>query len=542
MIRAPFQHDIVIVGSGVAGVSAAFPLVEAGVKVLMLDVGREAEGPGRPDMSLTSLLRQPEDSQWRTLLGDNLEGLGDVLDATPKLKVPQFRYVQQGFGDAYGLTAIGVRALGSLAAGGLSNIWGAGTFAYDQADLIGFPIGVEALQPSYAAVAARIGISGASDDDLGSSLGRHALLDPLPLHPAAEAVLARARRKRSSLERFGFTLGRSRNAVITQDRDGRSACKLDKMCLWGCPRGSIYSADQDLRALQARPNFRYRSDCFVHNFRRLPVGGYRLDVGPPGDRVTAESVEAHCLVLAAGAIGTGVLVADALGGSDYPLPILSHPAMAFAFVVPNRIGHAEQERGFALGQLAYSLENDDPQNRAFGVIFSAEGLLAADLALHIPYFTKPAAAAIVRTLQPAMLVANCYVPSDLANCRYTISWSGDRRIVRLEGAHAAGFEQRFHEVKRRISGAMHRLGAWALPGGAKRAQLGSDGHFAGSVPMTISSDRRLSSDAFGEVRGLPGVFVADGAALPRLSGKHPTFTIMANADRIGRHVAAAMAA
>ena len=31
-----FKSDIVIVGSGIAGVSAAFPLIEAGLKVLML--------------------------------------------------------------------------------------------------------------------------------------------------------------------------------------------------------------------------------------------------------------------------------------------------------------------------------------------------------------------------------------------------------------------------------------------------------------------------------------------------------------------------
>ncbi|MGA2128891.1 MAG: FAD-dependent oxidoreductase, partial [Xanthobacteraceae bacterium] len=42
-----FLHDadIVIIGSGPAGVSAAFPLVETGLRVLMIDgAGREAAG------------------------------------------------------------------------------------------------------------------------------------------------------------------------------------------------------------------------------------------------------------------------------------------------------------------------------------------------------------------------------------------------------------------------------------------------------------------------------------------------------------------
>jgi choline dehydrogenase-like flavoprotein len=40
------------------------------------------------------------------------------------------------------------------------------------------------------------------------------------------------------------------------------------------------------------------------------------------------------------------------------------------------------------------------------------------------------------------------------------------------------------------------------------------------------------------VNGAPGLFVVDGAALPALPARHCTLTIMANADRIGRALAA----
>jgi choline dehydrogenase-like flavoprotein len=485
-------------------------------------------------------LRDSKDAHSGALLGEDLAELGQVLNATPKMKIPQFRYVQRDFARTYGLTTSGVRATGAMATGGLSTMWGAGTFAYDDGDLIGFPIDAAAMEPSYAAVAARIGISGVRDDDLGDFLGRHELLEPLPLHPAARSVLEHMDRNRSRLAKHGFRLGRTRNAVITQPRDGREACRLDKACLWGCPHGSIYSAIQDLQKLKNSANFSYRSKCFVRAIRSLPGGAYRLEVGPAGSHEPHEAIDARRIVLAAGAIGTGVLVADALGLYGQPQPILSHPAMAFAFVVPGRIGHPEEERGFALGQLAYALEGETPRERAFGVVFSAEGLLAADLALQIPYFTATARAAIIRTIQPAMLVANCYLPSDLAQCSLTVSRNGSDRAVHLEGGYAAAFEERFADTRHRVVKAMRHLGAWALPGGVKRAELGSDGHFAGSVPMTASPDRPVSCDPSGEIRGLPGIFVADGAALPRLSGKHPTFTIMANADRIGRRLANAL--
>jgi choline dehydrogenase-like flavoprotein len=41
-----------------------------------------------------------------------------------------------------------------------------------------------------------------------------------------------------------------------------------------------------------------------------------------------------------------------------------------------------------------------------------------------------------------------------------------------------------------------------------------------------------------EVKGHPGLYVVDGAALGRLPAKHLTLSIMANADRVGRRIAA----
>src|SRR5262249_16190535 len=53
--------DIVVIGSGPAGVSAALPLVEAGRRVVMIDGGRDTDAPaGAP---------------WRRMLGAHLEAL-----------------------------------------------------------------------------------------------------------------------------------------------------------------------------------------------------------------------------------------------------------------------------------------------------------------------------------------------------------------------------------------------------------------------------------------------------------------------------------
>ena len=72
-----------------------------------------------------------------------------------------------------------------------------------------------------------------------------------------------------------------------------------------------------------------------------------------------------------------------------------------------------------------------------------------------------------------------------------------------------------------------------LPGSFVAGPLGADLHYAATLPISkhpSAHECRIN----GELAGLPGVYVIDGAALPRLPAKAHTLTIMANADRIAR--------
>ena len=69
--------DILVIGSGPAGVSAAFPLVQAGRRVVMIDCGSERDDePGAP---------------WQRMLGVHLEALTPDDGLSPKLRTPEAR-------------------------------------------------------------------------------------------------------------------------------------------------------------------------------------------------------------------------------------------------------------------------------------------------------------------------------------------------------------------------------------------------------------------------------------------------------------------
>lgn len=533
--------DVVIVGSGPAGVSAAWPLVEAGLRVVMLDAGNRTAREGSDDRTFLDIRRSDGD-QWRRFLGSGFQALKGRGDVSPKLRVPASDFVFQGFADAYRLEARNFVAVGSLARGGLSNVWGAGAYAYDDTDLDGFPIDRRDLEESFRRVAARIGLSGVAGDDLGAFYGAGLPLQPpLPVDDNAARLLDRYEERRPLAARLGIRLGRARNAVLSQPLGGRSACDLSDMCLWGCGKGAIYNAADEVRPLSGLAGFEYRGGAFVGAIRR-EGDAFRVDYGPPGAGATAGSLLARTVVLAAGTIGSTRLALDFLGwgNGNGAVPLLSNVAFALAFVLPERLGAALPERGFALGQLGYVVEDaDDRRLYAHGAVFAPTGMLGSEFVRHMP-FTRPGAARIARRLQPALLAANSFLPGEFSRNTLRLEGAGPGARVVIDGAHADGVARRIQGVRRRLVRLFRRLGAFALPGGGQAIPPGADIHYAGTLPMTAAGQaaRGPGTDAFGELAGAPGLYVVDGAVLSRLPAKNPTFTIMANADRIGHRIAA----
>jgi choline dehydrogenase-like flavoprotein len=77
-----------------------------------------------------------------------------------------------------------------------------------------------------------------------------------------------------------------------------------------------------------------------------------------------------------------------------------------------------------------------------------------------------------------------------------------------------------------------------LPRSFSRGVTGADVHYAGTLPMHVAPGPGETS-VNGEVAGMPGVFVVDGAALPTLPTKSHTLALMANAHRIATRMVGA---
>lgn len=525
--RASADFDVLIVGSGPAGVSAAFPLVEAGLRVLMVDGGRGA-GVAPPAGQFLDV-RRHDASQWRWMVGRNFHALRHVDAVSPKLRVPTHAAVFEGFEAANQIAADDFVAVGSLAPGGLSNAWGCGVACLTDEELAAFPVTPAEMRTSYGAVATRIGVSGGRDDDLSDFFG----LDdwsqaPVPIDELQGSLLARYRGCRETLRQSGFCLGRARVAALTAPMADRQACDRSGSCLWGCERRALYSATEDLRLLHGRPGFHYRSGFVA---RRIVAEGASVAVegsGPHGAGV----LRARRVLLAAGTLASTRLALQVLD-HRVPVSMQSCPTAAFMLWLPRHLGRA-QEAAFGLGQLSFSLKLADG-TQGFGSLFNVMGIPVTEFARYMP-FGKRYGVDLLEPLLTSCVVGNLFLPGAMTDASLRLD-TGDRLVV--QGVYRNEVALLMGEARRRLGASFRRLGAVLMPTSFKVGRPGSDIHYAASLPMRAEPVRG-QTDRYGELAGVAGIHVVDGASLSSLPAKSHTLTIMANADRIARHIANAM--
>lgn len=519
------EFDVVIVGSGPAGVSAAFPLVESGLSVLLVDGGRQATLSPPSQAFLES--RKEDADQWKWMIGKNFHALQNQDAVSPKLRVPVHGYVFEDFASVNRIDPQSFVAVGSLAPGGLSNAWGCGVSRLSKAEMPSYPFSDADIEDSYRAVAQRIGVSGGQADELSEYFGLDEYSQPpIRMDALHTDLYDRYKKRRLALGKNGFRLGRSRVAVLSRDLNGRKACDLLENCLWGCHRRAMYSAFDELPALQRHGNFHYESGFVVEEIVKSKNGwsvqGRR---GPQG----RQSVSAHKVMLAAGTLATTRLALQALQ-LHRPIPLLSCPTAAFLLWLPRLTGF-QRTGAFGLGQLSYALDIKEGIS-AFGSTFATTGIMISEFVRHMP-MSRRYGIDLLGGLLSSCLVGNVFLPGHLTLAKATLASNGS---LTVGGSYSDQVPSLMTEAGKKLGKAYWQLGAVLMPMSFTVGMPGGDIHYAGTLPMR-KTPAMGETDAFGELYGADGVHVVDAASLSTLSEKSHTLTIMANADRIARSVA-----
>ena len=519
--------DVIVVGSGASAVHAAYALVEGGRSVHMLDVGIRGDRYEVPAAPLAEL-RRTDREQHRYLLGEHFEGIGfEHVGAGAQLTPPR-QFIAKDADRLQPITSTSFFPLHSLAEGGLAGAWGAGAPSFVEPDFDGFPIGYRDLVPHYEAVADRIGING-ERDDLWPFLGELRAMQPAAKHDDnGRTILARYERARARINERGLYLGHPRLAMLTKPHRDREPTRYFDLDFWSDAGKSVYRPRWTVDELRGMARFSFVAKKLVTTFAErdgfVEVTARDVDTG------RIETHRARTLVIGAGTMGTTQIVLRSIG-QQRRVPIVCNPHTYMALLNGNQLGKSIDEQRHSLAQLCL-VHAPEGAARPFtvGHMYSYRSLLLFRLMKDAPLPHREGLE-ILRHLSPSFVVLilqHADAPTPTKYCELV-----DDRFV-VEYALSASETARNDAIETDVAKTLLRLRVVKLrtvrPGHAASA------HFAGTLPMT-NRDEPLSTDRDGLLRGTKQVYVVDGSVFPSLPSKGLTFTMMANANRIGAGIA-----
>ena len=504
----------IVVGSGPAGVSVAKALLARGRRVTMIDGGQVLE---QNNNAIRAAMAAKPPSDWSD--GESAAFQAPQFD-TPDGQARRYgsdfamepaSATLAGSGDWFALRA-------SRATGGLSNYWGAAVLPYRQQDISDWPVLLNELAPHYASVAKFMPVSGRSDD-LADLLPGFAMKDARAIKPGpqAEVLLARLAQNKDRLAEQGVFAGAARQAVDP-------ACQGCGMCLHGCPWQYIYSSQHSIAELRADENFTHKPGCVAVRFGEDAKGAHvTLADGSTlkGERVFigAGVLETARLVLASSPDGNGTVT---LHDSQHAFLPMLHRWRA-----PSR---PDRQPYNTLPQVFVELDAPEvSQNLVHAQIYSWNEHYARDLLANYGFglgIAKPVLSALARRL----LVAQVFLHSD-HSARVALKLAGDGRLSASLLANPET-DAVLAAAQKRLAKAMGRAGLQALTFASRPGPVGSSFHAGGTVPMH-KAPTTGQSDKLGRPFGLSRVHLVDASVFPSIPATTITFSVMANAHRIG---------
>jgi choline dehydrogenase-like flavoprotein len=560
MKNASGEYDVIVVGSGAGGGIAAHVLTQRGLRVALLEAGRNYD-PG----SETPMFRIGAEAPLNAAATPD-KPLG-FYDATiGGLNIPDEPYT----------VAPGThfRWFRARMLGGRTNHWGRVTLRYGPYDFqmyrrygVGadWPIAYEDLAPYYDWVEKLIGVFGAAEGIENSpDSPPGVLLPPPPMH-AHELWMQMVLPKR-----LGIPVVPNHAAILTQPYNGRPACLYATPCMRGCSIGANFQTPTVLLPLAlATGRLDIRTDAMVYNValneRGRVSGVHYIDKSTNARHL----LRSRSVVLAASTGETARILLNSRSAS-FPdglanssgqvgrnltdtvatlvtaqipalrgLPSFNDDGVSMPHAYVPWWGHREQSSG----RLGFATDyhviiaggRSLPEVAQFSEVPSDQGK---------PLFGQKLRDRLRHEFGSRLWLCGNGGMTPNADCFCEIDpVAKDQWGVPVLRFHwkqgAQELEQARHSVAS-MSDMISALGGtptvrtWA--DGGTVCTGGESNHELGTARMgTRASDSVLNS--FGQAWDVPNLFVADGSAFVGQAGKNPTHTIMALAWRASDHLA-----
>lgn len=235
------SYDAIVVGSGISGGWAAKELTEKGLKVLMLERGKDVkhiqdyvnatkgpwEFPHHGNMTLAQRKANPNRIRGFGPSEMNLDWWANDAE-TPYSEIKQFNWFR------------------GYQVGGRSLLWGKQTYRWSDIDFeanskdglaVDWPVRYKEIAPWYDHVEKFIGVSGSIENLPQLPDGQ--FLPPMEMNVVEKDIAARVKEAYKDIDQRRIIIGRC--AHLTETLPGRTKCQYRNKCHLGCPFGAYFS-------------------------------------------------------------------------------------------------------------------------------------------------------------------------------------------------------------------------------------------------------------------------------------------------------------
>lgn len=416
-----------------------------------------------------------------------------------------------------------VLTLSSYALGGLSNVWGGAILPYRPEDIYGWPISTQDLKPHYEAISDLMSISSVSDD-LDKQFPRFTKrTESLDMSRQAQMLLKDLQKNRETLLSCGISFGNARLAVNSKH------CKYCGLCLHGCPQELIFNTKSVIEDLREHPNFSYipnfMVDTIFENAHSVSIFGKKFNevAQEIGERV----------YLACGTINSTFILLKSMRETKREFTIKDSQYFVLPLLRQSAIKNIELEKLHTLAQLFLELEPFKSLSfPAHLQIYTYNDLYAELLKKKLgllQMLSKP----IETLLLGRLLTIQGYLhSSDSSNIKANLVAIKDDYQLNLKADINPKAKLAVKDIARLLQKNRKLFNGHVISPLMQLGIPGQGSHLGGIFPMS-RNPKPYEVDLMGRPVGYERLHIVDSSVLPTIPAPTITFTVMANAHRIG---------
>ena len=529
--------DVVVIGTGPSGINAAQTLVEAGLKVLAIDAGKTSKYEQEVFKDTNFLdFRKNNKEQKKHLLGKNFESINLEKTKIGAQLTPQRKHLVEDV-DKFFKTNFPDQSSSSnafqnfetLATGGLGVAWGLGCCEFSDQELSACGLDINEMKESYQLITNRIGISKADENvknyTLKNSETNQSSLELDNIHKSIDKKFSK---NKKNFNDKGFYAGKPSLAVITKDKEDRKAEKYDELGFYSDYHKSAYRPQVTLDILNKKDNFSHLNGFLCQSFTEKEGSEKNIEVNlinvenKNNDKQNYK-LQTKKLILTASPFGNARIILKSFPQIN-SLPILSNPYSYLTAIVPRFIGKFNQDK--RTSHVQYSAFYD-PEKNNFGAsmasFYSYRSLMLFRTTQEVPLAIKDSIS-IMKSLLHGTIILGIHHP-DKGDGKRELSLKTDNTL-NIKFNYSDEIKSLSKIRNKKFKKFLFSLGI--IPLKTINPGPGSSIHYAGSLMDYVEKNGRLKVNN--------NVYVADGSAFKYLPAKGLTLSLMANANRVAKHL------